>query len=111
MAAVESSEVHRAFIRETWGIRSLYPNITAIPDGLLYDSVVAINVLEHVYDITTFLRSITKLLAPDGVLFVSTVNAVSLEATLLRNWWSMFKEHDHVLVSLTRGHGASLPGG
>ena len=54
VAAVESSEVHRAFIRDTWGIRSLYPDITAIPDGLLYDSVVAINVLEHVYDIATF---------------------------------------------------------
>jgi 2-polyprenyl-6-hydroxyphenyl methylase/3-demethylubiquinone-9 3-methyltransferase len=96
VAAVESSEVHRAFIRDTWGIHSLYPDITAIPDGLLYDSVVAINVLEHVYDIASFLRSITKLLAPDGVLFVSTVNAASLEATLLRNWWSMCKEHDHV---------------
>ena len=96
VAAVESSEIHRAFIRDTWGIRSLYPDITAIPDGLLFDAVVAINVLEHVYDITTFLRSITKLLAPDGVLFVSTVNAASLEATLLRNWWSMCKEHDHV---------------
>lgn len=96
VAAVESSEVHRAFIRETWGIRSLYPDITTIPDGILFDAVVAINVLEHVYDITAFLHSITKLLAPDGVLFVSTVNAASLEATLLRNWWSMCKEHDHV---------------
>jgi SAM-dependent methyltransferase len=96
VAAVESSEVHRGFIRDTWGIRSLYPDITAIPLGLLFDAVVAINVLEHVYDITTFLRSITKLLTPDGVLFVSTVNAASLEATLLRNWWSMCKEHDHV---------------
>ena len=96
VAAVEPSEVHRAFIRDTWGIRSLYPDITAIPDGLLFDSVVAINVLEHVYDIITFLSSITKLLAPDGVLFVSTVNAASLEATLLRGWWSMCKEHDHV---------------
>ena len=44
VAAVESSEVHRAFIRDTWGIRSLYPDITAIPDGLLFDAVVAINV-------------------------------------------------------------------
>ena len=61
-----------------------------------FDAVVAINVLEHVYDIANFLRSITKVLAPNGVLFVSTVNAVSLEAALLRSWWSMCKEHDHV---------------
>jgi SAM-dependent methyltransferase len=96
VTAVESSEVHRAFIRETWGIHSLYPDIAAVPDNLLFDAVVAINVLEHVYDITSFLRSITKMLAPNGVLFVSTVNAASLEAALLGTWWSMCKEHDHV---------------
>lgn len=96
VAAVESSEVHRKFIHDTWGIQSLYADIAAVPDGLLFDAVVAINILEHVYDIINFLRSISELLAPNGVLFVSTVNAASLEATLLRHWWSMCKEHDHV---------------
>ena len=96
VTAVESSEVHRKFIHDTWGIHSLYPDIAAVPHGPLFDAVVAINVFEHIYDIASFLRSVTKVLAPNGVLFVSTVNAVSLEATLLRNWWSMCKEHDHV---------------
>ena len=72
------------------------PTLPPFRHGLFFDSIVAINVLEHVYDITSFLGSITKLLAPNGVLFVSTVNAVSFEATLLRGWWSMCKEHDHV---------------
>jgi SAM-dependent methyltransferase len=96
VTAVESSEVHRKFIRDTWGIQSLYPDIATIPDGLSFDAIVAINVLEHVYDIIDFLRATKKLLAPNAVLFVSTVNAASLEAALLRNWWSMCKEHDHV---------------
>ena len=96
VTAVESSEVHRTFIRETWGIHSLYPDITAVPHGASFDVVVAINVLEHVYDIASFLRSIAEVLAPNGVLFVSTVNAASLEAALLRSWWSMCKERDHV---------------
>lgn len=96
VTAVESSEVHRTFIRETWGIHSLYPDIAAVPHGVSFDAVVAINVLEHVYDIASFLRSIAEVLAPNGVLFVSTVNAASLEAALLRSWWSMCKEHDHV---------------
>jgi SAM-dependent methyltransferase len=96
VTAVESSEVHRTFIRKTWGINSIYPDLAAVPPGLVFDAVVAINVLEHVYDITNFLCSIAEVLAPNGVLFVSTVNAVSLEAVLLRNWWSMCKEHDHV---------------
>ena len=96
VTAVESSEVHRKFIHDTWGIHSLYPDIAAVPPGLSFDAVVAINVLEHIYDIVGFLRSVTKVLAPNGALFVSTVNAISMEATLLRNWWSMCKEHDHV---------------
>ena len=96
VTGVEASEVHRTFIRKTWGIQSLYQDISAVPQGLSFDAVVAINVLEHVYDITNFLRSITSVLAPDGVLFVSTVNAASLEAALLRDWWAMCKERDHV---------------
>ena len=96
VAAVEPSRVHRTFIHDTWGIDSLYHDIAGVPAGLLFDAIVAINVLEHVYDITSFLGSITKVLAPNGVLFVSTVNATSLEAGLLRGWWSMCKEHDHV---------------
>jgi SAM-dependent methyltransferase len=96
VTAVESSKVHQEFIRDTWGIDSLYEHTAAVPDGLLFDAVVAINVLEHVYDVNAFLCSIAKRLAPNGVLFVSTVNAASLEAILLRTWWSMCKEHDHV---------------
>jgi SAM-dependent methyltransferase len=96
VTAVESSKIHRTFIEETWGIHSLYPDIAAVPGDRSFDAIVAINVIEHVYDITNFLHSIARLLAPNGVLFVCTCNAVSLEASLLRNWWSMCKEHDHV---------------
>lgn len=96
VTAVESSEIHRKFIHDTWGIDSLYPDIADLPHGLSFDAVVAINVIEHVYDIANFLRSIAKVLNPDGVLFISTPNAASLEATLLRCWWAMCKDHDHV---------------
>jgi 2-polyprenyl-3-methyl-5-hydroxy-6-metoxy-1,4-benzoquinol methylase len=96
VTAVESSDVHRAFIRKTWDIHSVYPDLAAVPPGLSFDAVVAINVLEHIYDVAKFLRSIAAVLASNGVIFVSTANAVSLEATLLRSWWSMCKEHDHV---------------
>jgi 2-polyprenyl-3-methyl-5-hydroxy-6-metoxy-1,4-benzoquinol methylase len=103
VAAVETSEVHRTFIRDTWGIHSLYPDIAAVPPGHTFDAIVAINVLEHVYDITSFLRSMAKMLAPTGVIFVSTVNGLSLEAALLRAWWSMCKEHDHVSFPSPKG--------
>jgi len=96
VAAVETNEIHRTFIHDTWGIHSLYPDIGAVPPDSSFDAIVAINVLEHIYDVAGFLRSIARMLAPNGVIFVSTVNGISLEAALLRAWWAMCKEHDHV---------------
>ena len=103
VAGVETSELHREFIRKTWGINSLYPEVAALPRGLSFDAIVAINVLEHVYDITKFFHSIARLLSPNGMLFLATPNAVSLEAAVLRNWWSMCKEHDHVSFPSPKG--------
>jgi len=94
--AVESSEVHRNYIRDTWGISALYSTMDEIPDNRTFDAIVAINVFEHIYDIGSFLRAIRKNLAPGGTFFLSTPNAVSLEATVLGSWWSMCKVHDHV---------------
>lgn len=96
VAAVEHSTANRKFIQDMWGIGPLYTDIASIPHDASFDAVVAINVLEHVYDIVGFLRSITRVITPGGVLFVSTSNAVSLEATLLGSAWAMCKTHDHV---------------
>lgn len=49
--AVESSAVHRKYIRGTWGIDSVYPTMDEIPAGRTFDTIVAINVFEHIYDI------------------------------------------------------------
>ena len=96
VAAVESSAIHRDYIRDTWGIGPLYSAIDEIPDGRTFDTIVAINVFEHVYDITAFLLAIGKVLAPDGTFFLSAPNAASLEAAVLDTWWPMCKVHDHV---------------
>jgi hypothetical protein len=37
VTAVESSEVHRKFIRDIWGIDSVYSDISALPTGLKFD--------------------------------------------------------------------------
>jgi SAM-dependent methyltransferase len=103
VTAVESSEVNRDFIRETWGIDSVYPDISALPLGLRFDAVVAINVIEHVYDIKNSLRSMANALAPNGLFYMSTANAVSLEASLLGSWWAMCKVKDHVAVPSLKG--------
>ena len=96
VAAVESSKVHRDFIRDSWGIDALYSSVDEIPDGDAFDAIVAINVFEHIYDIGSFLRAMSGVLAPGGTFFLSTANAASLEATMLKSWWTMCKVHDHV---------------
>ncbi len=96
VAAVESSAVHRAFIRESWGIDEVYASFDELPEGSTFDLVIGINVFEHIYDIMAFLRSVRGLLVPGGTLFISTPNATSLEAHVLKTWWSMCKVHDHV---------------
>jgi 2-polyprenyl-3-methyl-5-hydroxy-6-metoxy-1,4-benzoquinol methylase len=101
--AVESSAVHRDYIRDTWGIGSLYSTMDEIPDGRTFDAIVAINVFEHIYDIAAFLCAVRKVLAPGGTFFLSTPNALSLEATVLRCWWAMCKVHDHVSFPSSSG--------
>lgn len=103
VTAVETSEIHRAFIHETWGIDSLYADLGAIPESRSFDAIVGLNVLEHVYDVKIFLRSIARLLTPGGIIFISTVNAEALEAAALKGWWSMCKEHDHVSFPSAQG--------
>lgn len=76
--AIESSKVHRDYIRDTRGIGSLYSTIGEVPVGRAFDAIVAINVFEHIYDVAAFLRFIGKALAPGGTFFVSTPNGLSL---------------------------------
>jgi 2-polyprenyl-3-methyl-5-hydroxy-6-metoxy-1,4-benzoquinol methylase len=101
--AVESSAVHRDYIRDTWGIDSVYATMDKIPADHTFDTIVAVNVFEHIYDIAGFLRAVRELLVPGGTFFISTPNATSLEATVLRTWWSMCKVHDHVSFPSSAG--------
>jgi 2-polyprenyl-6-hydroxyphenyl methylase/3-demethylubiquinone-9 3-methyltransferase len=46
----------------------------AVAAGLRFDSVVALEIIEHVPDQAAFMQSLAKLLKPGGLLFVSTLN-------------------------------------
>jgi SAM-dependent methyltransferase len=103
VTGVESSEINRIFIRDIWGIDSVYADISALPAGVKFDAVVAINVIEHVYEIREWLRSIASFLVPKGVLYLSTANAASLEASVLGPWWAMCRAKDHVALPSLAG--------
>jgi hypothetical protein len=72
--------------------------------------VVVINVFEHVYDIGAFLLAVRQVLAPGGTCYISTSNARSLEAALLRTWWPMCKVYDHVSFPSPAGMAAAARG-
>jgi SAM-dependent methyltransferase len=113
VAGVETSATHRDFIRSEWGVDSLYSDIVGVPQDKKFASIVAFNVLEHVYDVRGFLLSLAAHLETDGRIFVSTVNAAAGIAKVAGTWWWVFKEPDHVSFPTRRsleaaGHRSGL---
>jgi SAM-dependent methyltransferase len=101
--AVEPSKARRDLMRDLWNIDAIYPSLDAVPAGRAYDTVVAVNALELVYDIGAFLGAVRELLAPGGTCYLSSPNAVSLEASVLGTWWPACKGHDQVSLPSPAG--------
>jgi len=61
---------------ETSQVKINYRNITAeeICDSEKYDVVFALEIIEHVADVEKFVQSCAKLVKPNGLLFISTMN-------------------------------------
>jgi SAM-dependent methyltransferase len=106
VAGVEASEAHRRFIRATWGIEEVFSTLEELPIGFLYDNVVMVNVIEHVYDVVGLMKELRGHLSKDARVFISTVNAKGVVGAIVGTYWAMFKERDHVsfpsLTSLQR---------
>jgi SAM-dependent methyltransferase len=96
VAAVESSPVHRDFIRRIWGLDAVHPSLSSLPPDARFDGIVAMNTLEHIYSIGPFLDDICARLSPQGGFVLSTVNPAAMSAKLVRTYWSMCKPPDHV---------------
>ena len=55
-------------------IEFIHNTVESLPSEHKFDVILAMEVIEHVKDIDLFLSSICKLLKPNGVLFLSTIN-------------------------------------
>jgi hypothetical protein len=112
------------FIQRTWGIDSVVASLDQLPRGQLYDNVIMVNVVEHVYDVVGLMKELRGHISKDARVFISTVNAKGIVGTLAGTYWAMFKERDHVSFpsvtslrqladgagyQLTRGWTAELP--
>jgi 2-polyprenyl-3-methyl-5-hydroxy-6-metoxy-1,4-benzoquinol methylase len=88
---VEYSETSTKLLREK-GHRG-YSNILEIAES--FDIITAFDLVEHLYDVPSFLEMCHKILSPNGKLVIFTGNISCLTAKFCRsNWWYVsFPEH------------------
>lgn len=54
---------------------TVFPDVDSVPEGLSFDVISLIHVVEHFYDVLGELSRISRLLKPEGVLILETPNA------------------------------------
>lgn len=83
-------------VAESKGIVVLGSTVDSIPAGSAYDCVMAVDVVEHLSDPTSFLEALYALLSQDGLLILSTGNpAARMWHGVFKGdfWYSSFAEH------------------
>jgi SAM-dependent methyltransferase len=101
---LESSAVHRDFIRKTWGIETLADSPESLVDmAPPFAAVLAFNTIEHMYDLETTFRFLGERLRPGGTILVSTCNADCAILPLVGPYWAMLKVPDHVSIPSAEG--------
>lgn len=72
-----------------------FKNIQDVSGG--YDVITAFDLVEHLYDIPKFFRSMHALLKEGGVLIILTGNPQSLSAKISSNNWWYLKAPEHIV--------------
>lgn len=88
------------------GIKAKYCDIDTqeIPFKAKFDTIVAAEVIEHVYDTSLFLQKIAKKLKRDGTLIITTPNVAALGRRLLL----FFGKNPHIEVDFSEGTAGHL---
>lgn len=68
-----------------------------IPEGMKYDCIIAVGVLEHVYEPVSFVKELAGHLRDNGVLVFATPNFGSFWRRLFGSRWPSFKVPEHVV--------------
>ncbi|KAH9110579.1 hypothetical protein AeMF1_014669 [Aphanomyces euteiches] len=78
-ANIDTATAHAQLDPETDNIRYLCSTAEALVEqNETFDIVCALEVVEHVDNVPAFIETLTKLVKPDGILFMSTINRTAL---------------------------------
>jgi 2-polyprenyl-3-methyl-5-hydroxy-6-metoxy-1,4-benzoquinol methylase len=102
VTGVEPSRWAVATGRERFGVELLQGTVEGYADDEPADAVVMLDVLEHVTDPMAVLHRIEKMVRPDGILVLSTVDTNSLHSSIRRGGWPWYiRSHLHYFTRST----------
>jgi SAM-dependent methyltransferase len=73
-----------------------YKSVEEIPPGRRYDVIVMMDVLEHLPQPVSFLESLKRFLAPDGLIYLQFPNKNALVAGISGKRWGWWLAPDHL---------------
>jgi 2-polyprenyl-3-methyl-5-hydroxy-6-metoxy-1,4-benzoquinol methylase len=97
VSGVELSSAGVAFARERLGVDVTEHSAETMPlDVEPYDAVVLFDVIEHLYDPVSVLRTLKSICRPGGLIAVSTPNFDALSRQVLGAAWSILSPLEHL---------------
>lgn len=87
VTAIDASEKNIAVAKihaEKSGLKIDYRNIAAENLDEKFDVVLALEIIEHVADIEEFIKACSKLIKPNGLLFIATINRTAKSFALAK---------------------------
>lgn len=94
-AGIELSPVAAASAAKLSGA-PVYNSVEALPPDARFDCIVALHVIEHIYDPVPFLRRLATHLAPDGSLVLAAPDMGSFWRHAMGGSWPSFKYPEHI---------------
>lgn len=75
---------------------TMYEAVTALPPQSQFDCIVALHVIEHIYEPVSFLHRLANHLAPGGMLVIAAPDMGSFWRHAMGRHWPSFKYPEHV---------------
>jgi len=76
---------------------STFRTLDEIPEGVIFDGIVTIDVIEHLYAPWNELRRFSEILKDSGWVYIATPNACGLNAKIFRSGWQEVLKPGHLI--------------